>query len=95
MTSEPVVGEAPNDDRPGRDEPASALDAAVGERVRIALWRSRKTQAELAEKLGVDQGSLSRRLRGRIAWKVTDVYKAADLLQVSVDELLSSQESNA
>ena len=63
-------------------------DAVIGERVHAALWRARVTQTSAAEALGLDQAAVSRRLRGKTAWKVTEVLALADLLQVDLAELL-------
>ena len=54
-------------------------DEMIGELVHQALWRSRRSQTDLARALGVDQGSVSRRLRGKIAWHTmsTTIRKAA------------------
>lgn len=72
---------------------ASGLDAAIGERVRISMWRARITQKQLADALNVDQAAVSRRLRGRTPWKVTDISAAAALLGISVDDLLPPREA--
>ena len=67
-------------------EPSNAmnenLDAQIGELVHQALWRARATQTDLAQALNVDQGSVSRRLRGRIAWRVSDLMAAGRLCGV-------------
>lgn len=48
------------------------------------------TQAQLAEALGISQQSVSMRLTGRTSWNVDDLEPVADLLGVSVSQLLSS-----
>ena len=64
------------------------IDEQIGYRVRQALWRSRRTQTELARELGIDQASISRRLRGTVAWRVSDVMAAANLCGVDYLDLL-------
>lgn len=66
----------------------SGVDELIGARVHAAMWRTRVTQKQLAAALGVDQGSVSKRLRGRTAWKVSDVIVAAQLCGVSVEDLM-------
>jgi transcriptional regulator with XRE-family HTH domain len=74
MTTEPV----------GPDR----VDELIGARVHAAMWRAHVTQTQVARALGVDQGSVSRRLRGRIAWRVTDLIVVADLCGIDVAELM-------
>lgn len=73
---------------PTDDEPVSSTDEAIGERIRLAMWRARVTQVQLAEALNLDQAAVSRRLRGLVAWRVTDVYTAARLVRVPARDLL-------
>jgi transcriptional regulator with XRE-family HTH domain len=72
---------------------ASPLDVRIGERVRLALWRARITQQQLADALGLDQASVSRRLRGVTSWKVTEVAVAAELLSLPVYDLMALDEA--
>ena len=67
---------------------ASYSDAVIGERVHAAMWRARMTQTAVAKSLGVDQAAVNRRLRGSTPWKVTELLLLADLLDVSLAELL-------
>lgn len=73
----------------------SAVDAAIGDRVHQEMWRSRVTQTELAAVLGFDQGALSRRLRGRTAWKVTELLIVAERLNVPLERLIPTQRMNS
>jgi transcriptional regulator with XRE-family HTH domain len=66
----------------------AGVDEEIGARVHSALWRARVQQKDLAAALGLDQGSLSKRLRGRIAWKVSELVVASTVLGVSVVDLL-------
>lgn len=63
-------------------------DVLIGEAVHTAMWRARVTQTELARILRLDQAAVSRRLRGRTSWKVSEVRLAAAALGVSVADLL-------
>jgi transcriptional regulator with XRE-family HTH domain len=68
------------------------VDELIGARVHSAMWRARVTQKQLAAALDVDQGSVSRRLRGRTAWKVSDVVAAARLCGVDMSELMPTRD---
>lgn len=69
-----------------------ADDVLIGEAVHAAMWRARVTQTELARVLGLDQAAVSRRLRGRTAWKASEVRRAAALLGVRMADLLPPDE---
>lgn len=73
----------------------SRVDEIIGERVHAAMWRSRITQKQLAAVLGLDQGSVSRRLRGRAPWRASDVVLAAQLVGVSPGDLMPTGEDTA
>lgn len=64
------------------------LNAQVGERVHQVMWRRRVTQTEMAAALGIDQAAVNRRLRGKTAWKLTEIVEVARLLDVRVGELI-------
>jgi transcriptional regulator with XRE-family HTH domain len=70
----------------------SGVDELIGARVHAAMWRARVTQKQLAAALDVDQGSVSRRLRGRTAWRVSDVVVAAQLCGVDMSELMPTHD---
>ena len=67
-------------------------DVLIGEAVHAAMWRARVTQTQLASVLGLDQAAVSRRLRGRTSWKVSEIRLAAALLSVRVADLLPPDE---
>lgn len=52
------------------------------------MARARMTQVELAEILGVPQTSVSRRLHGKIPFRVDELEKVADALGVHPAQLL-------
>lgn len=62
-------------------------DQAIGERVHREMWRQRTTQTRLAEKLGITQTAVSRKIRGERPWFATEVVAVADALGVSVAAL--------
>lgn len=63
-------------------------DVLIGEAVHAAMWRAHVSQTQLARALGLDQAAISRRLRGRTAWKASEVRVTAALLGVAVVDLL-------
>lgn len=69
-------------------EPDADDDVLIGERIHTEMWRARVPQTQLAQALGLDQAAVSRRLRGRTAWKASEVRRAAALLGVTVASLL-------
>lgn len=73
--TEPTPGPAP-------------VDEEIGARVHAAMWRAKVTQTAMARALGVDQAAVSRRLRGRTPWRVTDVLAAAAVCGVPYTDLV-------
>ncbi|MGV8874823.1 MAG: helix-turn-helix domain-containing protein [Rhodococcus sp. (in: high G+C Gram-positive bacteria)] len=63
-------------------------NAIIGERIHTLMWREGRTQAQLAILLGVDQGSVSKRLKGRTQWSAIEVQTAAAWLGVPVTDLM-------
>ena len=57
--------------------------ATVSQRLRIAVEKSGKTQAEIVRETGINKASLSRYLKGAYAPKPTALYKLALALDVS------------
>jgi transcriptional regulator with XRE-family HTH domain len=64
-------------------------DAAVGLRVDL-LMRVRRvaTQTALAERMGVSQSVLSKKIRGHVSWSVSDLRNAAYELGTTVSYLV-------
>jgi len=60
----------------------------IGEHIHTLMWRSGKTQSQLAALLGVDQGSVSRRLRGKREWSGYEIAVTAAWLGVASSELM-------
>jgi transcriptional regulator with XRE-family HTH domain len=70
------------------------VDEAVGQSLHMAMWRRGIPQSRLAERLGVTQGTLSRKLRGKSPWTLGEVYEAAAALGSDPKELLPHLDSN-
>ncbi len=73
-------------------DPKRQGNAVIGERVHTLMWRTGRTQKQLAAVLNVDQGSISNRLKGKTAWTVVDLLAAAAWLDVPVTDLMPEVE---
>ncbi len=76
----------------GEVDPKKQGNAVIGERVHTLMWRTGRTQKQLAGVLNVDQGSVSNRLRGKTAWTVVDLLAVAAWLDVPVTDLMPEVE---
>lgn len=56
-----------------RNTPASAIDRAASQVVREALDQCGKTQARMAQVLGIAQGTVSRHLTGTHRWTLGEL----------------------
>ena len=72
---------------PLRSDP-KALDAQVGAKVRGRMAEKGVTQEVVAHVLGIEQQSVSKRLRGNVPFKVHELFLVADLLGLSVSAML-------
>lgn len=63
--------------------------------IRAELARRRKTQAEAARQIGLTQQALSRRLRGKVSFSVTEIALLAEWLEVRPAVLLGDGEPAA
>lgn len=68
----------------GEDSDAMAL----GDRIRALRKEAGWSQAELAERIGVDPGRVSRYEAGRITPSADALVRLAEVLNVSIDHLL-------
>ncbi len=56
--------------------------------IRVEMARHDLTQAQLAERLGISQVAVSKRLRGVVPISVAELLRVAELLNVSAADLL-------
>ena len=63
-------------------------DECVGIKVNELLFLNRVTRRQLAEVLGVSAPTAGRKVRGEIAWSLSDLYTVADFFGVDIAELL-------
>lgn len=71
-----------------QNEKILTVDARVGEEIRFWMYRRGVKQPEIAQALGLSVASVSKKMAGKVSWSVTDLAKAAALLNVSIDELI-------
>ena len=62
--------------------------ATVGANVRAEMARRKVPQREVADLLNLPQASVSKRLAGEVPWRITELTKVADFLDVPVAVLL-------
>jgi len=60
----------------------------VAQRVRVRLTLQRRTQSDLAGRLGLSQAGVSRRLAGQVEFTVSELATVAAFLDVPMAELL-------
>ncbi len=71
--------------------PAPAnIDAVIGENVHQLMWRAKETQVKLSELLGMTQGALSHKLRGKRPWFAGEIDTVARHYKVSVSALFAA-----
>lgn len=67
------------------------INQGVSTEVRVLLARHGRTQAELAEHLGLSAFAISRRMTGAITWDIDELQQVATYFDVSVRDLLPEQ----
>ena len=68
----------------------SVTSLSVAEVIRLHLRRRKMHAQTLAESIGMGQRSLSKRLVGAVPFKVDELLRIADVLDVPVQELCNS-----
>lgn len=63
-------------------------DEALGRAFEQARWDRRISQTHMANKMGIDQSTLSRKLHGERPWTFAEMLAAADALLMDLRELL-------
>ncbi len=62
----------------------------VGANVRAEMARNKRTQATLADSIGMKQQALSRRLSGTTPFTVDELGRVADVLGTSIVQLVGA-----
>jgi hypothetical protein len=65
-------------------------DQALGRAIHQAMWDRRVKQTELAPQVGLDQSTLSKKLRGERPWYFAEVISVADALRMNVLDLIGT-----
>lgn len=69
------------------------LDAEIGERVHLLMWRRGITLKAMAERIGVDATGLGKKLKGQRGFAVQELADLARELSVSVGALFGERDS--
>lgn len=77
-----------SDDDEMVERDAHEADAAVGRRVHMLMWDHHVSQTTLAAELGIEQSGLSKKLRGKRPWSLTEVITVARELGTTVAYLV-------
>lgn len=65
----------------------TTADAEISSRVRVAMARRRYNASQLGQAAGFTKQLLHRKLNGLAAWRATEVWRVAAVLEVPVGEL--------
>ena len=74
-------------------EDVPSPDVLVGTRVHMLMWERGTKQIALAPKLGITQTGLSKKLKGRVGWSVSDLIAVARELGTTVSYLVGESEN--
>lgn len=66
----------------------SNLQATVAGNLRAELARRDLTQQEIADQLGISSVQVSRRMRGEVDWRLSELEAVAELLGLGLRDLL-------
>lgn len=77
------------------NSPATNRNAAIGANVRAEMSRRQVSQARLGEVLGLQQTSISKRLRGTIPFDIDELLRIADYLDVPLGALTAIDQPGA
>lgn len=66
-----------------------SADLLVGENIYTLMRRAGMTQAQLAGELGIQQASLSLKIRGKRPWYLRELQRAASVLDTDVAALVA------
>ena len=67
-------------------------DAQAGERAHMLIWRSGKTQNDIADRIGMESSALGKKLRGKNGWALQELIDLASALNTSVAYLVGETE---
>lgn len=70
-----------------------AIDASIGERAHLLIWRARRTQSSVANETGVEATGFGKKLKGQNGWAVQEVVNLAAALGTTVSYLVGETEN--
>jgi len=62
--------------------------------IKLELVRAGKCQKDVAEWLGYDRSGITKRMQGRVEWRLSELRAIADRLGVPVSRLVDEPESS-
>lgn len=74
-------------------DPLTGLREKIAEAVRVEMARARVSQRVLAERTGLSQSAISRRMTGETAFDLDDLEKMAAALGIPTSTLMSVERS--
>ena len=64
-----------------------AIDKVIGGNVHQLMWERHVRHQELYAAMGLSRSSLTKKMRGEVAWSASDIAKAAEVLDVDPGRL--------
>lgn len=74
---------------------ANELATEIAAQVRAEISRQMKPQRELVEILGISQAQVSERVRGDVEWRISELVKVAEFLDVPLTHFVPAAERAA
>jgi transcriptional regulator with XRE-family HTH domain len=75
--------------------PIADLDVQIGRRAHQLMWDRQMTQTAFAARVGMDQSSVAKRLRGKLGWSAAHLVQAATVLGTTVSYLVGEDDEKA
>lgn len=69
------------------------LASDIAAEVRAEISRQKKTQIQIAEQLGMTQPQISERMRGVTEWRISELVRLAEWLEVPLDHFVPARRS--
>lgn len=75
-----------------RNTPSRDIDAEIGRRAHMLMWDGQRTVRNVAEAMGINPDSLSRKLKGTTGWAASELVAVAGVLSTSVSYLVGEDD---
>lgn len=69
-------------------------DAQAGERAHMLIWRSGRTQGDIALEIGIEPTAFGKKLRGKNGWALQELIDLAAVLNTSVGYLVGETDGD-